>query len=132
MRKSATLEVPVQGGGPPGMLGRSLPAILLERARTTPSGVAMRKKALGRWRTYTWSEYADRASRIGRGLLELGVGEGDRVAIHSENRVAWLLADMGIQGIGAVTVGIYPTSPSAEVEYLLGHSESKVVIVEDQ
>ena len=129
---TATLETPMAGDGRPTLIGRSLPAILLERARTTPTGVAMRKKALGRWRPYTWAEYADRASRIGRGLLGLGVERGDGVAIHSENRVAWLLSDMGIQGIGAVTVGVYPTSPAAEVEYLLGHSESKVVIVEDQ
>ncbi len=112
--------------------GRTLPAILLERGRTQGGDVALRKKALGRWRTYTWSEYADRASRIGRALLELGIEPGDRVAVHSENRVAWLLADLGIQGIGAVTVGIYPTSPAAEVEYLLSHSESRIVIVEDQ
>jgi long-chain acyl-CoA synthetase len=111
---------------------RSLPGIVLERARTTPSRVAMRKKALGRWREYTWQEYAERASRIGRGLLALGVDSDDRVAIHSENRPAWVLADMAIQGIGAVSVGVYPTSPAAEVEYLLGHSRSKVVIVEDQ
>ena len=130
---TTALEDPRSGGdGRPGVLGRSLPAILLERARTNPDGVALRKKSLGRWRTYSWAEYAERASRIGRGLLELGVAEGDAVAIHSENRVAWLLADMGIQGIGGVTVGVYPTSPAAEVEYLLGHSESKVVIVEDQ
>ena len=111
---------------------RSLPGIVLARAQSTPTGVALRTKALGRWREYTWSEYGARASKIGRGLLALGVGDGDRVAIHSENRPAWALADMGIQGIGAVTVGVYPTSPEAEVEYLLGHSESKVVIVEDQ
>jgi long-chain acyl-CoA synthetase len=127
---TATVDVPVVPGTT--VVGRSLPAILLERARTDANGIALRKKALGRWRTYTWTEYAERASRIGRGLLELGLEEGDRVAIHSENRVAWLLADMGIQGVGGVTVGVYPTSPAAEVEYLLGHSESTVVIVEDQ
>jgi long-chain acyl-CoA synthetase len=110
----------------------TLPAILLERERTQAGAIALRKKALGRWRTYTWGEYADRASKVGRALLELGIGAGDRVAVHSENRVAWLLADLGIQGIGAVTVGVYPTSPAAEVEYLLGHSEARVVIVEDQ
>jgi long-chain acyl-CoA synthetase len=92
----------------------------------------MRKKHLGRWREYTWEEYERRAAHIGLGLLDLGVEPGDRVAIHSENRPAWLLADMGIQGIGAVTVGIYPTSPAAEVEYLLGHSESVVLIAEDE
>ena len=95
---------------------RSLPGILVERARATPSRPALRKKALGRWREYTWAEYAERAGRIGRGLLALGVDSDDRVAIHSENRPAWVLADMGIQGIGAVTVGVYPTSPAAEVE----------------
>jgi len=41
-------------------------------------------------------------------------------------------ADLGIQGIGAITVGIYPTSPAAEVEYILGHSESRVLIAEDE
>ena len=111
---------------------RSLPGIVKERGATTPDQVALRKKSLGRWREYTWSEYAERASKIGRGLLELGVKNGDCIAVHSENRPAWALADMGIQGIGAVTVGIYPTSPAAEVEYLLSHSESRVVIVENE
>ena len=45
---------------------------------------------------------------------------------------AWLLADLGAQGIGAVTVGVYPTSPAAEVEYLLAHSEAVVLIAEDE
>ena len=111
---------------------RSLPGIVKERGATTADQVALRKKSLGRWREYTWSEYAERASKIGRGLLELGVKNGDCIAVHSENRPAWALADMGIQGIGAVTVGIYPTSPAAEVEYLLSHSESRVVIVENE
>ena len=110
----------------------SLPGLLVQRAGERPTAVAMRKKELGRWREYTWEEYLTRAARVGLGLMELGVEPGDRVAIHSENRPAWLLADMGIQGIGAVTVGVYPTSPAAEVEYLLGHSESVVLIAEDE
>ena len=57
---------------------------------------------------------------------------GDRVAIHSENRPEWVIADLAIQGLGAVSVGVYPTSPAAEVEYLLGHSESVVLIAEDE
>jgi long-chain acyl-CoA synthetase len=114
------------------LLGETLPAILLRRAETTPDRVAIRKKHLGRWRTYTWAEYAERSAAIGAGLLTLGVQPGDRVAIHAENRPGWLLADMGAQGIGAVSVGIYPTSPDAEVEYLLSHSESVVLIAEDE
>jgi long-chain acyl-CoA synthetase len=110
----------------------SLPGQLVRRAAAHPTRVAMRKKHLGRWREYTWEDYERRAAHIGLGLLDLGVQPGDRVAIHSENRPAWLLADMGIQGIGAVTVGIYPTSPAAEVEYLLSHSEAVVLIAEDE
>jgi long-chain acyl-CoA synthetase len=110
----------------------TLPGQLVQRAAAHPARVAMRKKYLGRWREYTWEEYERRAAHVGLGLLELGVPPGDRVAIHSENRPAWLLADMGIQGIGAVTVGIYPTSPAAEVEYLLSHSESVVLVAEDE
>ncbi|MDQ1443932.1 MAG: long-chain acyl-CoA synthetase [Acidimicrobiaceae bacterium] len=110
----------------------TLPAKLLQVAAARPKAVAMRKKSLGRWKQYTWGDYAERAARVGLGLLELGVEPGQSVAVHSENRPAWLLADMGIQGIGAVTVGIYPTSPAAEVEYLLEHSESVVLIAEDE
>ena len=94
--------------------------------------MALRSKNLGRWEQLTWAEYAARAGRIGLALRALGLQAGDRVAIHSENRSEWLLADLGAQGIGAVSVGIYPTSPAAEVEYLLSHSESKIVVVEDQ
>ncbi|HEV7888841.1 MAG TPA: AMP-binding protein, partial [Acidimicrobiales bacterium] len=110
----------------------SLPGLLLRLAASRPADVAMRKKDLGRWKEYTWQDYADRAARIGLGLLELGVQPGDAVAVHSENRPAWLLADMGVQGIGAMTVGIYPTSPAAEVEYLLEHSEATILIAEDE
>jgi long-chain acyl-CoA synthetase len=110
----------------------SLPGLLLKWAGETPGRVALRSKNLGRWEELTWQRYAERAGAVGLGLRALGVVPGDRVAIHSENRSEWLLADLGVQGIGAVSVGIYPTSPEAEVEYLLSHSEAKIVVVEDQ
>jgi long-chain acyl-CoA synthetase len=112
--------------------GRTLPGQLLRIAASRPNDVALRKKVLGRWKEYTWRHYADRAARVGLGLLELGVEAGQTVSIQSENRPSWLIADLGIQGIGAVTVGIYPTSPAAEVHYLMEHSESVVLIAEDE
>ena len=111
---------------------RSLPDLLLRRAAERPNATALREKHLGRWRECTWRDYADRAAAVGMGLVELGVRPRDRVAIHSENRPEWLLADLGTQGIGGVTVGVYPTSPAAEVEYLLEHSETVVLIAEDE
>lgn len=111
---------------------QSLPAALLKRARETPGHVALRKKHLGVWRAYTWLEYAERAAAVGAGLKALGVKPGDRVAVHAGNRPAWVIADLGIQAVGAITVGVYPTSPEAEVSYVLGHSESVVLIAEDE
>jgi long-chain acyl-CoA synthetase len=111
---------------------QSLPAKLLEHARTRPGAVALREKHRGVWRETTWAQYAERSAHVGLGLLELGVEPGDRIAIHSENRPEWVFADLGAQGIGAVVTGIYPTSPAAEVEYLLGHSESVVLVAEDE
>jgi len=110
----------------------SLPELLLDWAAQRPDGVAYREKQLGVWRETTWSAYAQLAARAGMGLVKLGVQPGDRVAIHSENRPEWLLADLGAQGIGAASVGIYPTSPAAEVEYLLCHSGAVVLVAEDE
>ncbi|WP_431903521.1 AMP-dependent synthetase/ligase [Amycolatopsis thermoflava] len=115
---------------PPGTT--SLAARLLENARTLGGSTAMREKHRGRWREWTWAEYAERVANVAAGLRELGVEPGDRVAIHAENRPEWVVADLAVQGIGAVSMGVYPTSPESEVEYLLGHSGAKVLIAEDE
>ena len=126
---TATAERPVAEA--PAM-ATTLPAILLDRARSQPTEVALRKKELGRWKEYDWRTYATRAARIAGGLRALGVQTGHRVAIHAENRPGWVMADLAIQGIGAVSVGIYPTSPEAEVAYLMDHSGAAVLIAEDE
>jgi long-chain acyl-CoA synthetase len=110
----------------------SLPALLLTHARERPDAVAMRVKRRGRWEEITWAGYAERVAGVARGLRALDVRPGDRVAIHGENRPEWVIADLAVQGIGAVSVGIYPTSPAAEVEYLLAHSGAVVVVSEDE
>ncbi|WP_166350798.1 AMP-dependent synthetase/ligase [Phytoactinopolyspora limicola] len=110
----------------------TLPARLLEYARERPNLAALREKHRGYWREWTWEQYATRVAHVAAGLSHLGVGKGTGVAIHAENRPEWLIADLAIQGLGAHSVGIYPTSPAAEVEYLLGHSGCSVLIAEDE
>lgn len=111
---------------------QTLPERLLHWARTTPERLALRHRDLGLWREYTWADYADHCAWTGLGLRALGVEAGDRVAVIGDNRPEWLFADLGTQGIGAVVVGVYATSPADEVRYVLEHSESSVVIVEDE
>ncbi|UVS79858.1 long-chain fatty acid--CoA ligase [Actinokineospora sp. UTMC 2448] len=110
----------------------SLPGRLLRLAAERPDDVALRHKRRGVWREWTWSEYADWVARTAEGLRRLGVRPGDRIAVHAENRPEWVVADLAAQGIGAQTMGVYPTSPPAEVEYLLRHSRAVLLIAEDE
>ncbi len=128
---TTTTERPTSVTVDPGS-ARSLPGVLVARAEQTPERVALRSKELGRWREIDYAELAERAGAVGMGLQALGVSVGDAVAIHAENRPEWVEADLGIQGIRAVAVGVYPTSPAAECEYLLGHSETVVLFAEDE
>lgn len=102
------------------------------RAASMGDGVAMRAKRLGIWRDITWSNYADNVSLVGHALLSVGIEPGDRVAIHSENRPEWLFTDLGTIAVRGITVGLYPTNPAPEVEYLLADSGSRILIAEDQ
>ena len=101
-------------------------------AARKPAQVALREKYLGIWRDITFGEYWDAAETVGHALLALGIEVGDRVAIHCENRPEWLFADIGIQAVRATSMGLYPTNPAAEVQYLLENSGSRILIAEDQ
>ena len=97
-----------------------------------PNKIAMRYKEFGVWQETTYEDFWKKSNYLSMGLKFYGIQKGDSVAIHSENRPEWFIADIGIQSIGAVSVGLYPTNPSSEVEYLLSHSESKILFAEDQ
>ncbi len=103
-----------------------------DHALATPDAVALRDKHFGIWREWTWATYWDQIELAGHAFLALGITQGDRIAIHSENRPEWLIADMGALAVRAASVGIYPTNPEAEVGYLLGDSEARLIVAEDQ
>jgi long-chain acyl-CoA synthetase len=92
----------------------------------------VRQKLLGIWQEITWSEYWNKIEDVAYGLIALGVEPGDRVAIQSENRPEWIVADAACSAIRATCMGLYPTNPAAEVEYLMADSASKILIAEDQ
>jgi len=108
------------------------PVRLRDRAEAKPGKVALREKYLGIWREITFGDYWDAAETVAHALLAFGIEVGDRVAIHSENRPEWLFADIGIQAVRATSMGLYPTNPPPEVQYLLENSGSRILIAEDQ
>ena len=111
---------------------KTLPQMLREQAQRHPERVAIRQKDFGIWKPLTWRGYFERASHFGLGLGTLGLSPGGYLGVISENRVEWVLSQMGAGLIGAVTVGVYPTSPSNEVAYVIGHADVEVVVCEDQ
>ena len=110
----------------------TLPQMLRERARTDAQRIAIRQKDFGIWKPFTWAQYHQRASHFGLGLKALGLPAGGHVGVISENRIEWVLAQMGAGLVGAVTVGVYPTSPTNEVAYVVGHADIEIMVCEDQ
>lgn len=110
----------------------SLPQMLREHARQRPGELALRQKDFGIWQAIDWQTFYRRAWQFGLGLKALGLEPGGHVAILSENRVEWVIAQMGIGMVRGICVGVYPTSPWNEVAYVLEHSDSTMVICEDQ
>jgi long-chain acyl-CoA synthetase len=110
----------------------TLPQMLREQARTSPDRIAIRQKDFGIWKPFSWADYHRRACHFGLGLRALGLPERGHVGVISENRVEWVLAQMGAGLVGAITVGVYPTSPTSEVAYVVAHADIEIMVCEDQ
>jgi len=110
----------------------SAPALLAQRARAEPAGIAYRAKKLGLYEQQTWAAYAGRVAAMAHGLRSLGLRAGERVAIMGDACEEWLIADQGAQAVGAIVYGIYPTASSAELEYQMLDGGACIFIAEDQ
>ena len=101
------------------------------RAAGQPRRTAMRHVVNGAWTTISWADYATAVEQAAVGLIGLGVRPGDRVGLLASNRPEWHIADLAIMSAGAVTVPVYPTSSSSQVEYVLANSDARVCFVDD-
>ncbi|MEN8806906.1 MAG: AMP-binding protein, partial [Desulfobacterales bacterium] len=85
----------------------------------------------GRPRAVTWKEFSDQVRKVAKSLIALGVQKGAKVAIVSYSCYRWVLTDLAVACIGAVTVGIYQTLPAKDCRYIIRHSDAVLVFVED-
>ena len=83
----------------------------------------------GEYKSVSWTSMAEEAREIASGLLSLGVSKGDRVAIMAYNRPQWLVADMAIMAVGAITIPIYHTSSETTAARILEKSGTRVAFV---
>ena len=110
----------------------TIPRLFFERVKELGSRTALRKKELGLWHDISWAEYGRKVRQTALGLVALGLEPGQTVAVIGENCPEWLYTDMGTMAAGGITVGIYTTNAAEECGYILGHSEARIYIVEDE
>ena len=107
--------------------------ILENQVKILPVKRALNTKYNGKWLSTTSEEFLEQSNQISRGLLQLGLRKGDKVAIiSSNNRTEWCIVDIGVLQIGGIDVPIYPTITAEDYAYIINHSESKFCFVSDQ
>jgi long-chain acyl-CoA synthetase len=99
--------------------------------QNSPQPDCLATKINGQWIKYSTQDVQDIANQVSLGLLKLGIGKGDKVAIISLNRPEWVFADFGIQQIGAISVPMYPTITVEDYRYIFNDAEVKAVFVSD-
>ncbi|MEO6432985.1 MAG: AMP-dependent synthetase/ligase [Sphingomicrobium sp.] len=110
----------------------NLVAMFLARARVKGDAPMLWAKRDGQWRPTSWSEAARQVGALATSLKRIGLKPGDRVALVSENRPEWLIADLGIMAAGCVTVPTYTTNTTRDHTHVLGNSGARAVIVSTQ
>lgn len=119
---------------PPGLAdgATSMPALLRHRARAMPARVALREKVRGVWQGVTWRQYHDTVRAFALYLQEQGFRAGDTLVIASDGTPEWFYADLAAQSLGGITVGIYPTNPWPELQYIVRHCRAAFAVCGDQ
>jgi len=112
--------------------GYTIPQILAKQADRLRERVAIRKKCLGIWETVTWEEYLKFVKHVALGLISLGLGRGDHVAIIMDNQPEWLFAEIGSQAMGAITLNLFTSSIAKELAVLINRFGAKIVFAQDQ
>lgn len=110
---------------------KTINQVFENRAKKYGPRIAIEKKLKGKWQSASWEDYYKRAAYVGLAFNDMGLKKGDKVSLLSENRLEWLYTDMGVLGAGGCIVPIYPTLIDEEVEYIVSHSESKFLVVEN-
>ena len=107
----------------------SLPAMFWDMVDRHGGKPFLWAKREGVYRPISWAEARGRVSALARGLRKLGIERGDRVALISENRPEWTLADLAIMAAGAISVPGYVTSTVEDHRHIFANSGAKALIV---
>jgi long-chain acyl-CoA synthetase len=110
----------------------TFPKLLRLNASEHGADIAFREKDLGVWREFTWADYQARVHDFALGLVELGLKQGDVVALIGDNRPDWVSGEIAAHAVGAMSLGIYRDALDEEIAYLLTLAGAKFVFAEDE
>jgi long-chain acyl-CoA synthetase len=113
------------------MRPQTLNDILLTVCGSGRERVMLQRQVLG-WIPISSAELYRDVAGVARALQEWGIGKGDRVAILSENRPEWTIADFAVLSLGAVTVPIYSTQTAEQSSFILNDSGARLIFVSRQ
>jgi long-chain acyl-CoA synthetase len=119
------VTAPAQGTGSKTMA--DLAGLAAERG----DAPALRHRSGDEWVDVSYAQLGEAVSEVARGLIDLGIQPGEKVSILSHTRPEWTYANLAIFSAAAVSVSVYQTNSPEECHYVLDHSESKAVFVED-
>ncbi|MCJ8351601.1 AMP-binding protein [Moritella sp.] len=102
---------------------------LLHWEKHRANEVYLRQPINGTFHEFTWSQVADQTKRIAQALQSLGLTPGDKIAILAKNSAEWFINDLAIMYAGYISVPIYSTANAKTINYVLEHSEAKVLFV---
>lgn len=90
------------------------------------------KKKDGKWKELSWNKFSEIIFKTANALKESGISENDKVAIYADNSAEWMIFDLAVLSLGAITVPIYSTNNTEQAEFILKDSEAKSVLVASQ
>ncbi|QUM83070.1 AMP-binding protein [Moritella sp. 28] len=102
---------------------------LLHWEKHRANEVYLRQPINGTFHEFTWSQVADQTKRIAQALQSLGLAPGDKIAILAKNSAEWFINDLAIMYAGYISVPIYSTANAKTINYVLDHSEAKVLFI---
>ena len=110
----------------------NLVELFLKRAVEKGDAPFLGRKEDGEWRTQSWQEVANQVCLLAENLRKIGLCDGDRVAIVSENRPEWCIADLAIMAAGCVSVPTYITNTERDHAHILDNSAARAVFVSSE
>jgi long-chain acyl-CoA synthetase len=110
----------------------SIPGLCLSASLRHAKSDALNHRTDGRWVNISAAEFVDRVKNVALGLAALGIRPGDRIALLSENRPEWSIADMAILSLGAINVPIYTTQAVDQIEFILADSGARAMFISNR